>query len=68
MKTLFLEKKSQSQTFIFFLIDHLIGNKGVETSVPKFSNILPEFGQIKTFGVRLHPQLIHHFWNQLFIQ
>jgi len=41
---IFGEKKSKSD-FIFFysvrLIDHSVGNKCVETSVPEFSGILP---------------------------
>jgi len=39
---------------------HKIKNiaKNVEISVPKFFQILHEFS--KLFGVRLHPQLLHH--------
>jgi len=41
-----IEKKVKVRLLYSFLIDHSIGNKDVETSVPKFSGILPEFSGI----------------------
>jgi len=47
VKNFVLLEKKVSQSFIFFysvrLIDHSIENKGVETCVPEFSGILPNF-------------------------
>jgi len=65
---IFLEKKGQSQTFMFFhsdrLIYHSIENKGVKTSVPKFLGKLFELSTNQTFGVSLHPQTPPH-WEWL---
>jgi len=47
-----------------------IGNKVVETSVPEFSGILPEFPTNQNFGVRLQPlhtRLLHHWFKTMVI-
>ena len=55
-------KENQSKTFILFssvrLIDHSVENKGFETSVPEFSDILTEL-------LRIMPEFLtnHIIWN-----